>query len=319
MRLFFIFLIGALFSLSSFGQDRVRNIRLQALDSAQLEIRYDLLNARPGDSIYFDVRSRLRGVLRVLPEYVRGDIGTRIVAGSDRRIVWNALANGYPLNEEIQVIVRVKTGTLPTAPVAANPTEPSPAPTPSKPVPTESVAKSEPPPSERPAASEPVNRPEPQPSVSEPPASQPAPVFRDRYAGPAWALLSAVAPGVGNIFVQLPKPKIGLRPLLAVGCYGLVAYGLMERKKSQDDFAIYQQQKNATEAEPYYTSANDHHHRYFLATRGAMVVAAADVVLTFLKGLRNNQLRKEARRIQSFNVYPGLQAGQPTAVIRYSF
>ncbi|WP_338869716.1 hypothetical protein WBJ53_20860 [Spirosoma sp. SC4-14] len=318
MRLFLVFLVAVLFRLSGFGQDRVRNIRMYALDSAQLEIRYDLIQARPGDSIYFDVRSRLRGPLRVLPEFVRGDIGTRIVAGSDRRIIWNALANGYPLNEEIQVIIRVKTGAISAAPVASAPADSQPVSIPSKPAPTEPVTKTEPIQPERPAT-EPASRPETQPSVSEPLSSQPGAAIRDRYAGPAWALLSAVAPGVGNIFVQWPKPKIGLRPLLAVGCYGLVAYGLMEQKKAQDDFAVYEQQKNATEAESYYTSANDHHHRYFLATRGAMVVAAADVVLTFLKGLRNNQLRKEAHRIQSFTVHPGLQAGQPTAVIRYTF
>ena len=99
------------------------------------------------------------------------------------------------------------------------------------------------------------------------------PIPRTRYAGPAWALLSAVAPGIGNIFVQTPKPKVGFRPLLTVACYGLVAYGLTERQKSNDQYAIYEEQKNMAAGEPYYKTANDHYHRYFLATRGAIVVA----------------------------------------------
>jgi hypothetical protein len=324
MRLLFITLFSVLAISPSLAQERVRNIRLRVVDSSQLEIRYDLITARPGDSVYFDLRSRLRGTLHVLPQFVRGDIGIRITAGPDRRIVWNALANGYSLNEEIQAIIRVKTGIIPdAAQLATNPasTTPSPEVIPEKPARTNPVVTADPPKTERPISTpDPQSTAKPSGTLNEP-ISQPDTVrFRkERYAGPAWALLSAVAPGIGNIFVQWPKPKIGLRPLITIGCYGLVAYGILEREKSMDNFAIYEQQKNTAAAEPYYTAANEHHHRYFLATRGALVVAAADVVLTFLKGLRNSQLKKEARRIQSFTVYPGLQAGQPTAVVRYSF
>ena len=328
MRLIFSTLLILFLSLPGWAQERVRNVRISVLDSSQVEIRYDLVNARPGDSIYVDVRSRLRGALRILPEFVRGDLGTRITAGSDRRIIWDALANGYSLNEEIQAIVRVKTG-LPAAlePVAVQPPVPAPKPEPVPNLPTQAdvVVIPQTTPTERPKPVEqtPVQQPtqvQQQPTVPLPPAKYDTiRSHRTRYAGPAWALLSAVAPGVGNIFVQWPKPKVGLRPLIAVGCYGLVVYGLSERQKSRDDFAIYEQQKNATAAEPYYKTANDHYHAYYLATRGAIVVAAADVILTFIKGLHNSQLRKEARRIQSVTVRPGLLAGQPTAVIRYSF
>jgi hypothetical protein len=307
MRLLLSFIICLYLYFPSFGQERVRNIRLRALDSANLEIRYDLVNARPGDSIYFDVRSRVRGSLQILPQFVRGDVGMRVVAGSDRRIIWNALGNGYPLNEEIQAIVRVKTGVTLTNTIASSPTPSQPNTESDKPIRTESPQQTQPP----------VTNPYTPPTSTTP--VDPAPPFRDRYAGPAWALLSAVAPGVGNIFVQQPGPKIGLRPFIAVGCYGLLAYGIIERGKAQDALAIYEQQKNATAAEPYYATANQHHHRYYLATRGALVVAAADVVLTFLRGLRNNQLKKEARRLQSVTVSPSLQSGQPTAVFRYSF
>lgn len=140
-----------------------------------------------------------------------------------------------------------------------------------------------------------------------------------RYAGPAWALLSAVAPGVGNIFVQTPRPKVGLRPLLAVGCYGLVAYGIYERQNARTVYAQYEQQRSLTVAEPYYQRANGHHQRYFAATRGAVAIAAIDVLCTFLRGTRNQQTGRVVRDPETVTLRPGVQAGQPTMVMRYSF
>ncbi|GAB4034601.1 hypothetical protein [Spirosoma gilvum] len=397
IRLFLLLCFTCLLGLSGQAQERVRNVRVRVVDSTQLEIHYDLINAKPGDSVYLEMRSRLRGTLRILPEFLRGDWGPNIPAGTDRRIIWDALANGYSLNEEVQarVFVRTNTGSAVT-PTQADPTptvvtqtppatSPAPASIPPKPASTTPVTRSEPKPeitppisvtsspvsSRRPKRTTPPKRsifaadsvqaeattptattPAPQPPApqtpvvtqrvepvrTEPAIVEPAKIEsntvatnpvasatdtthrpKTRYAGPAWALLSALAPGVGNIFVQTPKPKIGLRPLLAVGCYGLVAYGLMERQKSRDEYAIYEQQKNVKDGDPYYQTANEHYHRYWLATRGAAVVAAADVILTVIRGVRNNRIQKEAQRMQSFTIRPGLQAGQPIAVVRYKF
>lgn len=354
MRLALFILIGLLLALPGQAQERLRNVRIRVVDSSRLEILYDLLTTRPGDSAYVQVQSRTRGVLRILPEFVRGDIGVRITAGSDRRIIWEALANGYALNEDVRATVLVKTNTSPAPVVLEKPIvgqQPSDAP-------AATVTASEPAsitltagrsrrkrPSSKPPvlAADPVETKSPQPQLATPVTAAPqpsrpeivqpvpsaeaspvvpadsVPVRKVRYAGPAWALLSIVAPGIGNVFVQTPKPKIGLRPLVTIGCYGLLAYGLGERQKAQDSYALYEQQKNMTVAEPYYQTANDHHHRYFLATRGALIVAAADVVLTVVKGLRNGRRQREEQRSQSFQLLPGLQAGQPTAVVRYTF
>ena len=363
MRLLFLFSISLLLTLPSQAQERVRNVRIRVIDSAQLEIRYDLVNFRPGDSVYFDIRSRLRGALLIAPQFVRGDVGTRLAAGSDRRIVWDAMANGYPLNEEIQAKVYVKTNATPVAnttpepavvtsqkPVTTSPGTTPPesiAVTPANPTepaavtqnPTDSgrkrrkkqatVALADP---SQPKSTQPVSGTTPPVQQRPVPPQQPPPVqpaeptrlteidpitpSRTRYAGPAWALLSVAAPGIGNIFVQTPMPKVGFRPLLTVAAYGLVAYGLTERQKSTNEYAIYEVQKNLAAGEPYYTTANDHYHRYFLATRGAVVLGAADVILTFFKGIRNG---REARQLRGITLRPGMQAGQPTAVIRYSF
>lgn len=344
MRFVLLFCTGLLLTLSGQAQERVRNVRVRVADSSQLEIRYDLINARPGDSIYVEVRSRLRGLLRILPEFVRGDLGKRVVAGSDRRIVWSALANGYSLNEEIRATVLVRTDPSallrPAEPVVATapqPNTPLPAPTIAQPpARTDSVAVAPAPVEIRPTP--PVQPPAPrpaepviQPNVSPPkvtnapvpPSAAPAPDTvasrKKRYAGPAWALLSAVAPGFGNIFVQTPKSKLGFRPLLAVGCYGLLAYGLQQRQQSRNTYAVYLDQKNAETAEPFYQTANDQYHRYYLATRGAIIVAAADVVLTFFKGIRNVRTAAVSHPPSSVTLRPGVQGGQPTAVVRYSF
>jgi hypothetical protein len=239
MRLLLLFSIGLLLTLPSQAQERIRNVRIRAVDSAQLEIRYDLVNFLPGDSVYFDIRSRLRGTLLIAPQFVRGDIGTRLTAGSDRRIVWDAMANGYPLNEEVQAKVYVKTNAIPVAtttpepavvtrqrpvttppePVAvtpANPTEPTGVtqnPTDSgrrrKKKATATVVLADPNQSKPTQPASGTTPPTQQQSVppQQTPLVQPAdpnrlteidPIPRTRYAGPAWALLSAVAPGSGN-------------------------------------------------------------------------------------------------------------------------
>ncbi|SFC31360.1 hypothetical protein [Spirosoma endophyticum] len=325
MRLFLVIALGLFLVLPGWAQERVSHVQIRVIDSSQLEIRYDLLAIRPGDSIYFNVQSRLRGNLQIAPEFVRGDVGKQITSGTERRIVWDALANGYALNEEIRATVLVKTGSPITAnqltspapiaaaqpPVAAPKVEVAPT-TPS--IVTESVNEPKPVTPERSIVSVPEQT-NVQPAETKPLPAREERQQKTRYVGPAWALLSAVAPGIGNIFVQTPKPKVGIRPLLTVGCYGLVVYGLMERQKSQDNYAIYSVQKNMTAGEPYYQMANMHHQRYFLATRGAIVLAAADVILTFIRGVRNTKLQKAS----SITVWPGLQAGQLTAVARYSF
>ncbi|GAB4027960.1 hypothetical protein [Spirosoma gilvum] len=104
--------------------------------------------------------------------------------------------------------------------------------------------------------------------------------------GPANALVSAVLPGLGNIFVQ-PNHKVGLRPLITVAYAGLLVYGLVQRNRSQQQLAIYQNQLS----ESVYDDANQFHHQYLLATRAAALVWAADVVYTFLKGRKNQRER----------------------------
>ncbi len=229
---FFYLLVFCCFYLSATAQNRVSNIRFRSIDSARLEIQYDLLNTRPGDSIYVQIRSRIRGTLRIRPELIQGDIGMNVPAGSDRRVVWNARANGYTLNEEIKVSVLIRTHVpiaASTAAAARRASRPS-QPTASEPPVTNPAT---PKPAVTPVLTEPVQTPPaPTTAITAAPATPPtltdtevAPTSTrssNRYVGPAWALLSAVAPGIGNIFVQTPRPRVGFRPIVFATTYSLM-------------------------------------------------------------------------------------------------
>lgn len=114
--------------------------------------------------------------------------------------------------------------------------------------------------------------------------------------GPANALISVVAPGVGSIFVQ-PNRKVGLRPLVTGAYVGLVVYGLVQRSRSKQQYDLYTGQLNESD----YTDANRRHHQYLVATRTAAVLLLADVAYTFLKGRKNTKLKQVAEQRIVFN------------------
>ena len=111
--------------------------------------------------------------------------------------------------------------------------------------------------------------------------------------GPANALISLLAPGVGDIFVQ-PNRKVGLRPLITGAYVTLVVYGLVQQSRSRQLYDLYASQLKQSD----YTDANERHHQYLVATRTAAVLLVADVVYTFLKGRKNvKQQRAAAQRV----------------------
>ncbi|MEZ0542991.1 hypothetical protein [Fibrella arboris] len=137
------------------------------------------------------------------------------------------------------------------------------------------------------------------------------------YRGPAWALLSLLAPGVGNIFVQTPKPRVGLRPLVAVAAYGLLIYGAGQQGEADQAYTDYVSAGNEPAAEPFYQKANSAHQRYYIATRAAAAIWVTDLTLTLIRGFRNQ--RDEKRAAQPITYHLNYQANTPVAVIRYTF
>ena len=153
----------------------------------------------------------------------------------------------------------------------------------------------------------------------ETPAAEPAPyesVATRRYVGPGWALLSALAPGIGNIFVQNPTPKVGFRPLVTVAAYGLLFYGAGQQGDATQAYDAYRRSPSETEGEPLYQQANSAHQRYYIATRAAGLIWLTDVTLTVLKGLRN---QRAARKQPAVSLNVNYQANTPVALFRYSF
>ena len=107
--------------------------------------------------------------------------------------------------------------------------------------------------------------------------------------GATYALVSALVPGVGNIFVQ-PNRHVGVRPLITVAYAGLLAYGLIQQGQSKKHYALYESGLNESD----YTTANRLHHQYLVAVRTAAVVWLADVVYTFVRGTKNDRARISA-------------------------
>ncbi|RAK03017.1 hypothetical protein LX87_01139 [Larkinella arboricola] len=270
----FLLLIPAL---PTFSQVSVTNIRINVIDESAVEILYDLTGTQPADSLYLRIRSQSNGLLNPAAQYLSGDWGQDVAPGTNRRILWKALENGYELDEPIRATLLIK-----TAPKAG--TQP--------PATTNTV-------SETAAGIDPTEK-------------------KYRPGGPGFALLSVVAPGVGNIFVQSPRPVIGHRLGITAACYGLMAYGLIEKKKSRDEYALYEQQRNRIAAQPFYDRANGHHHRYYLATRLGGAIWITDIVATFIKGVQNQKQRAKAAQ-PKLNLLPGSQAGYPVAVFQYKF
>lgn len=137
------------------------------------------------------------------------------------------------------------------------------------------------------------------------------------YRGPAWALLSLLAPGLGNAFVQTPKPRVGLRPLVTVAAYGLLIYGAGQQGESDQAFVDYARAGNESAAEPFYQKANSAHQRYYVATRAAAAIWITDITLTLIRGFRNQ--RNEKRMTQPVSYHLNYQANTPVAVLRYTF
>ncbi len=116
-------------------------------------------------------------------------------------------------------------------------------------------------------------------------------------AGPTGAFASILLPGVGNMLVN---HKIGLRPLITVSYLGLVGYGLVQRKKGNEQYAIYNRSEfdfDEAGAEPHYQQANKHRRQFYYAAQGAALILAADVIYSAVKGIQNDRLKRSQSRI----------------------
>ena len=130
--------------------------------------------------------------------------------------------------------------------------------------------------------------------------------------GATYALVSALAPGVGNIFVQ-PNRRVGVRPLITVAYSGLLVYGLVQQGQSKKHYALYESGLNESD----YTTANRLHHQYLVAVRTAAVVWLVDVVYTYLRGHKNDQARTTRRVSQ--RLFVDVVHTTPTVGLRLRF
>ncbi len=103
MRYFFTLLLVVGQALSVLGQTpRIQNIRLSVDERAgTVQIMYDLTGVRTGDSILVVLNGTRSG--RITPRSVQGDLGTKVKAGPNRTITWNALQDNVNVDEDVVV------------------------------------------------------------------------------------------------------------------------------------------------------------------------------------------------------------------------
>lgn len=273
-------LIGTCAASIAVAQGRVSNVRLRPLDQQAIEVLYDLRNSQPTDSVYLRLQRRNGKLIVPSRAYVSGDTGQNQTDGRNRRIVWNLRRNGYPLREELRALVFVKQIGLA-----------------GKPLTTETPVAQTPQPTERTQLDT-------------------ATVATRPYRGPAWALLSVLAPGIGNAFVQTPRPRLGLRPLVTVAAYGLLIYGAGQQGEAAQAYDNYQVSGSEAAGEPFYQQANQAHHRYYIATRAAAAIWVTDIALTLIRGAKNQRAEKRGYPLSVNMTY---QANVPVALVRYTF
>ncbi len=272
MKYLFLLILFFFVVRTGHAQGLVSDVRIRMLDSARLEILYNLNG--PADSIWFEAEARFGGQLYPNSKFLYGDVGPTVRSGINRRIVWNLYDEGQRIKSDIRVRVLARGLQLPGPIIKES---------------LDAIA-----------------------------LTNTARKRRTWPIGPGWAGVSAVLPGVGNMFVNRdnmnhPELRVGLRPLATVGFYGLVLYGLNQSRLERHWYDQYTRQKNAREGETYYQLANTYHHRAYIAGRAAALIWLTDVTLTGIWGWRNRQpVRRESR----VSVGAGTQGAVPVAKLR---
>lgn len=91
------------------AQPRISKVRF-GIDpkSKVIEIKYDVFGIKAADSVYVSVAGKKSG--NIVPRALSGAIGRGIKSGSDRKIVWDVVADSLRINEEIEIKVLLSLG-----------------------------------------------------------------------------------------------------------------------------------------------------------------------------------------------------------------
>ncbi len=101
----FFLLIYTFINHPSFSQNPIiENVRV-VQENTELHIYYNLSNNRLSDSVYCQVFGKESGIIAAVN--LKGDIGTNIFPGKDKKIIWDIRSDAPRLNEEIKVTIFV--------------------------------------------------------------------------------------------------------------------------------------------------------------------------------------------------------------------
>lgn len=86
------------------AQPRISRVRFEVNPKAKvIEITYDVFGIKMADSIYVTVAGKTSGA--IIPRALSGAIGRGVKPGSNRKILWDVVADGLKIDEEIEVRV----------------------------------------------------------------------------------------------------------------------------------------------------------------------------------------------------------------------
>lgn len=117
--------------------------------------------------------------------------------------------------------------------------------------------------------------------------------FQNLGGGPGNMFFSVLIPGWGDYLVRKDQNKRKPFVLIPMFTYTALAWGGIAAGLSSVNYDNYHNATTQEDMDNYYELANDYHRRAGKAFQTAFFVWGADVVWVFIKGVRNNSIRRK--------------------------
>ena len=132
-----------------------------------------------------------------------------------------------------------------------------------------------------------------------------------RNRGPINALYSLLVPGLGDYKVRRSYWLINMIT------YGLIGSGIYYKIQSDKLYKSYKTSENSDYSN--YNIPNDYHHRFLILTGLGAVVWLSDVLLTGIKGIRNNNTKHSQSTARFYNQFELIVENNGQAGLRWYF
>ncbi len=123
--------------------------------------------------------------------------------------------------------------------------------------------------------------------------------FTEKLGGPANALYSLLAPGMGDYGVTKNEDlhRCFYKPYFTtILAYGSLGYGIFQKIRSDQFYSKYKDTWSQSEIDSYYKKANSGHKQYIIAVSVAASIWIADIAYVIYKGITNKQNEKKEKK-----------------------